>query len=46
MECDFSDREFFGYIECVKNATLEDINNRLHQQFDVNACSLSVILPI
>ena len=46
MECGFSDREFFDYIECVKNAALDDINNRLRSQFDVNACSLSVILPL
>ena len=46
MECDFSGREFFDYIECVKNADLEGVNNRLKQQFDVNAFSLSVILPL
>ncbi len=46
MECDFSDRELFHYLECIKNTTLDDVNRRLHQQFNSNHSALSVILPL
>ncbi|MEE0858047.1 MAG: pitrilysin family protein [Acutalibacteraceae bacterium] len=46
MDDDFSGREIFNYIECVKNATLEDVNNRLLKQFNSKKSSLSVVLPL
>ena len=45
MECDFSGRELFSYLECIKNTTLDDVNTRLRKQLDSRYSSLSVVLP-
>lgn len=46
MDNAFSGRELFDYIECIKDITLEDVNNRLMEQFDSKYSALSVIMPI
>lgn len=46
MDNDFAGREIFEYIKCVKNATLENINRRLNEQFDISKAALSVVLPL
>lgn len=46
MDSDFSDREIFNYINCVKNTTYDDVNKRLLKQLDSSKSALSVILPL
>ena len=46
MECDFSGRDLFRYLDCIRNTTLDDVNKRLLQQLDSRYSSLSVILPL
>ncbi len=42
-EFHFSNKEIYSYITEVENATLEDLNLRLTEQFNVDNCALSVI---
>lgn len=42
----FADRELFDYIDCIAQATLEEINERLAQQLDTGKSALSVVSPI
>ncbi len=42
----FSQNEIFEYIECLKNATIESVTNRLSEQLDCNNTALSIISPI
>jgi len=43
VDCHFSNREFFGYIDEISSITFEDVQKKLHEILDVNNCSLSVI---
>lgn len=42
----FADRELFEYVDCIAQATLEQVNKRLSQQLDGEKSALSVVLPI
>ncbi len=46
MDDAFAGREIFDYIDCVKNTTLEEVNQRLLKQFDSKKSALSAILPL
>ncbi len=41
----FTNREMFKYIDILSKLTLEDVENRLREQFSIDKCALSVILP-
>ena len=43
IESDFSNKEIFSYIDNINNATLEEVNNRLKNQFIVENSALSVV---
>lgn len=42
----FAERELFDYINCIAQATLDQVNKRLSQQLDCDKSALSVVLPI
>lgn len=46
MDSEFSGREIFNYIECIKNTTIEDVNRRLIEQLNSKNSALSVIMPL
>lgn len=46
MDDTFAGREIFDYIECVKNTTIEEVNERLLKQFNSEKSALSVVLPL
>lgn len=41
----FADRELFDYLDCIANATVDDVNKRL-QALEVSKSALSVVSPI
>ncbi|MDD5923785.1 MAG: pitrilysin family protein [Clostridia bacterium] len=41
----FTNREIYKYIDTLSKLTLEDVENRLREQFSIDKCALSVILP-
>lgn len=45
LDCSFSGREIFDCIDSISNATLDEVNGRLREKFDLENSSLSVVTP-